>query len=215
MAQLLDIRLFSLVDLDSSIGVGWKLYFYVSGTSTPVDSYPTEAYAIAGTNPNSNPVVVNSDGRLPAIWLNGATKGVLTDENDVVKKTVDPITVDNDVTTELLVHFSCSGTPSSDAFMAGVIVKTAATFPANFTGLTAATTASGHVLTNPSAETTVSITKNDVAAGTATIAIDGSYTFATTGGLAFSVDVDDRLNAVLTGSANSAADFTMVLVAAI
>jgi hypothetical protein len=91
VAELLDIGMFSLVDTDSSIGVGWKLNVYESGTSTRLDTFPTEADALALTNPNSNPVVTSNDGRLPPIWINEAAKGILTDENDVVKETVDPL----------------------------------------------------------------------------------------------------------------------------
>jgi hypothetical protein len=88
MAKLLDISLFSIVDLDSSLGVGWKLNVYVPGTSTRLDTFPTLADAEAVTNANSNPLVIASDGRLAAIWHNADAKLVLTDENDVVKETV-------------------------------------------------------------------------------------------------------------------------------
>ncbi len=90
MPQLLDTSLFSIVDIDGAIGVGWKLNFYLKGTSTPKNTFPTSADASAGTNPNTNPIVVANDGRLPAIWLTDDAdyKGVLTDENDVVKETI-------------------------------------------------------------------------------------------------------------------------------
>lgn len=92
MAILLDSGLFSINAADGSIGVGWKLNFYTTGTSTRRNTYPTEADALAGTNANTNPIILGSDGRLPAIWLvDDDYKGVLTDENDVVKKTMDPV----------------------------------------------------------------------------------------------------------------------------
>jgi len=91
MAELLDFGVFSIIDTDSSIGVGWKLNVYRSGTSTRISTYPTEADALALTNANANPVVVSSDGRLPPIWFNEAAKGILTDENDGVKETIDPL----------------------------------------------------------------------------------------------------------------------------
>lgn len=91
MAKLLDTSLFSIIDTDSSLGIGWKLNIYVPGTTTRLNSYPTEADADAATNANANPLVIAADGRLPAIWLAADAKGVLTDENDVVKETVDPI----------------------------------------------------------------------------------------------------------------------------
>lgn len=91
MAQLLDTSIFSLVDTDGAIGVGWKLAFYAAGTTTPLNTYPTEADATAGTNANANPIIVDTSGRLPPIWLTTVAKCVISDANDVVKKTIDPI----------------------------------------------------------------------------------------------------------------------------
>jgi hypothetical protein len=91
MAILYDSGLFSVIDTDSSVGVGWMAYFYDTGTTTPKATYPTEADAIALTNANANPVVAGADGRFGAIWLVDADyKIVLTDENDVTKVTRDP-----------------------------------------------------------------------------------------------------------------------------
>lgn len=93
MPQLLDPSIHSVLNTNSAIGVGWKLNFYATGTSTRKNTYPTSADATAGTNANANPVVLGSDGRLPAIWFldDGDYKLVLTDESDVIKTTVDPV----------------------------------------------------------------------------------------------------------------------------
>lgn len=91
MALQYDQGLYSIVDTDSSIGVGWKLWAYTTGTTTPKATYPTAADAGALTNANSNPVVAGADGRFGQIWFTDANyKVVLTDENDVVKVTRDP-----------------------------------------------------------------------------------------------------------------------------
>lgn len=91
MAILYDQGVYSVVDADSALGVGWKLWFYTTGTTTPRDTYPTEANALALTNANTNPVVSDATGRFPDIWLvDPDYKVVLTDENDVVKVTRDP-----------------------------------------------------------------------------------------------------------------------------
>jgi hypothetical protein len=91
MAILYDTGLFSVLTTGSALGVGWKVWFYDEGTTTPKDTYPTEADAIALTNPNANPVVIGADGRLPEIWLvDPDYKAVLTDDQDVVKVTRDP-----------------------------------------------------------------------------------------------------------------------------
>ena len=47
---------------------GGLIESYVAGTSTAKDTYPTAADADAGTNPNANPVVLDSAGRAQ-IWL--------------------------------------------------------------------------------------------------------------------------------------------------
>lgn len=91
MAILYDQGVYSIIDTDSSLGVGWKLWFYTTGTTTPRNTYPTEADALALTNANSNPVVADATGRFPPIWLiDPDYKVILTDENDVVKVTRDP-----------------------------------------------------------------------------------------------------------------------------
>jgi hypothetical protein len=76
---------------DSSPNVysGGKLYFYASGTSTPLSTYTTKALAVA----NTNPVVLNSAGRPSTdIFLQDLEyKVVLKDVNDVVIWTADPV----------------------------------------------------------------------------------------------------------------------------
>ena len=85
MPQLLDPGLFSVADVDGSIGAGWKIYTYATGTTTPKASYPTSADAIAGTNANSNPVIIPADGRIPAVWTNGAFKVILANSSNLQK----------------------------------------------------------------------------------------------------------------------------------
>jgi hypothetical protein len=67
---------------------GGKLYFYQSGTTTPLDTYSDSTLS----TPNTNPVVLNSAGR-PAvdIFLSDALyKAVLKDSNDSTIWTADP-----------------------------------------------------------------------------------------------------------------------------
>lgn len=91
MARLYDTGIFSANATNGSIGVGYKLYFYATGTSTPKNTYPTRADAVAGTNPNANPVVASADGRWPPIWLTGGDyKVILKDSDDVTLRTRDP-----------------------------------------------------------------------------------------------------------------------------
>jgi hypothetical protein len=88
-----------IVDENGDIGVGWKINTYVAGSSTPSTTYTTAAGTVAQTNP----IITNALGfpTTGAIYLTeGETyKLVLTDENDVVKKTYDNISGVNDTNT--------------------------------------------------------------------------------------------------------------------
>jgi hypothetical protein len=68
---------------------GAKYWFFESGTSTPKNTYSDEAL----TTPNANPVISDSNGVFPAIWLeSGKYKNRLTDKNDVQSRPdADPI----------------------------------------------------------------------------------------------------------------------------
>jgi hypothetical protein len=58
---------------------GAKLSFFITGTSTPKDTFTTEA----ATTPNANPVIADSNGVFPDIFISGTYKVTLTDKNDV------------------------------------------------------------------------------------------------------------------------------------
>ncbi len=66
---------------------GSKLYFYESGTTTLATTYSDSAETI----PNPNPVIMDAEGRMPDIFFSGQLKGVLTDANDVMIETRDPL----------------------------------------------------------------------------------------------------------------------------
>lgn len=73
-------------------GTGYLLNTYIAGTTTPLATYPTYADALAGTNANANPVVMNSLGEATIFGQGGqAYKLVLTDPLAVVLWTVDAI----------------------------------------------------------------------------------------------------------------------------
>lgn len=78
----------------SDVGIplsGGKIYTYAAGTNTPQTTYTTSAGNIA----HSNPIVLDSTGRVPTgeIWLiNGVTyKFVIKDSNDTLIGTYDNI----------------------------------------------------------------------------------------------------------------------------
>lgn len=68
---------------------GAKLEFFITGTSTPKNTYSDSAK----TTPNTNPVVANSAGRFGAIFMDVdvAYKVVYKDAADVVIATLDPV----------------------------------------------------------------------------------------------------------------------------
>ena len=77
------------MDSTPDVYVGGKLYFYQTGTSTPLNTYTTKALAVA----NPNPVVLNSAGRPSVdIFLQDLEyKVVLTDASDNIIWTADPV----------------------------------------------------------------------------------------------------------------------------
>ena len=77
-----------VVDTNINASPGAKLTFYVSGTTTPLTVYTTEACDI----PHASPLVANADGSIPAVWLpTGAAKVVVTDAADASMFTIDPV----------------------------------------------------------------------------------------------------------------------------
>lgn len=88
-----------IVDENGAPAVGWKIYAYVAGSSTPLDTYTNST----GATPQSNPIILNALGfpTMEQLWLQAGRsyKLQLTDENDVVKKTEDNISGVNDTAT--------------------------------------------------------------------------------------------------------------------
>jgi hypothetical protein len=78
-------------NIDSSVRVvpGAKASFFLTGTTTPQDTYTTSARNVAHTNP----VVADANGVLPAIYLDPTIqyKLTLTTSADVLIYTVDPV----------------------------------------------------------------------------------------------------------------------------
>lgn len=101
------------MDSTPDVYSGGKLYFYATGTSTPLSTYTTKALAVA----NPNPVVLNSAGR-PAvdIFLQDLEyKVVLTDSTDQVIWTADPVSHRD----SLLVAKTLTGSGSPNGAVAG------------------------------------------------------------------------------------------------
>jgi hypothetical protein len=90
MAQLLGIPKVQYFDSNGDPLVGGKLYSYSAGTLTLKNTYPTMADALAGTNANTNPIILDARGEASVV-LQGGTKLILQDSNSVVIWTVDNI----------------------------------------------------------------------------------------------------------------------------
>lgn len=72
-----------------AVGVGYKYYFYQTGTTTPVTTYQDDGLSVA----NTNPVISDSNGRFPEIWYSDLSqlKLVVKDSSDNTLETVDPV----------------------------------------------------------------------------------------------------------------------------
>ena len=97
---------------DNEVLSGGKIYTYAAGTTTPQATYTS----VAGTSVNSNPIILDSGGRLPEdMWLSeGVTyRFVLTDANDVQIGEYDDIGGINDISTESIAWSTITGTPTT------------------------------------------------------------------------------------------------------
>lgn len=97
---------------DGVVLSGGKIYTYAAGTTTPTNTYTSSA----GTAANSNPIILDSAGRLPEdMWLSqGATyRFVLTDSTDVQIGEYDNIPGVNDISAGSVAWSSITGTPTT------------------------------------------------------------------------------------------------------
>lgn len=82
---------FVAVDGNGNVRANAKLYFYLTGTTTPQNTYADAALSAV----NANPVVADSNGQFPAIYLGdpptfSAYKAILKTSADVTVWTTDP-----------------------------------------------------------------------------------------------------------------------------
>lgn len=88
MAELFSLPGEQVFDANGDPLAGAKLYTYVTGTATPLSTYTDDALAVA----QANPVVADSAGRFPAIYLGNADyKMILKTSADVTVATWDPV----------------------------------------------------------------------------------------------------------------------------
>jgi len=99
---------------------GGKLDTYLAGTTTPAATYTS----INGNTAHTNPIVLNSAGRVPSggeIWLTGGVsyKFVLKDSSDVLIATYDNVTGISDTTA--LLAYEAAVAASSGSSLVGFI----------------------------------------------------------------------------------------------
>jgi hypothetical protein len=89
MAGTLFLPFYAAIDGDGAPMGGAKLYFYLTGTTTPQHTYTASDLV----TPNANPVVADADGLFPPIYLAPGPdyKAILKTAADVTVATRDPI----------------------------------------------------------------------------------------------------------------------------
>jgi len=191
MARIIGTPKFTAFDSNGQLS-GGKLYTYSAGTLTPVATYPTISDAVASTNANTNPVVLDSRGEADIV-ISGSTKFILKDSDDNTIWTVDNIVdaTDNSFT-ELLDENSIT-----------IVDFAAITSAVNYVSISNATAGNPPVVTVAGTDTNIGLNIN--AKGSGTIAITGTTTI--TGDTAVT-------GALTTTGALSAASLTGSLLAA-
>jgi hypothetical protein len=110
-----------------AVAVGYKYYFYATGTTTPVTTYQDEGASVA----NTNPVLSDANGRFPEIWYSDLSqlKLIVKDSSDniVNGEGADPV-----------------GTSASAASLNDFDVR-----PTSYWGLTAGTSTAFTLAANP------------------------------------------------------------------
>lgn len=162
------------VTVINAIGVpypGAQLFFYASGTSTPLATYADEDL----TTPNPNPMVANSGGMFSNIWLQPLNyKVVLADNNGDEIWTADPVVpfvdLDNDDVVYDLVVF-LPGVPANGQVYPIFNIVRDCYLPVNLLN------AVGSVVTNPTNPVTINVLKNNVVVGTINVSTAGAVTY--------------------------------------
>lgn len=178
--KLFDIGIFNALTSAAALGVGWKLYFYTGGTTTPITTYNARTAGSA----NANPVVADSAGRFAKIWITDSQtiKWVLKDAADVTKVTVDDYLIDAAGTTihadltNFLTNPSANPLPVADGGTGSTTAGNARTALGLGTIATFAETTTAQYLANTSGK---ALSTDKVWAAGATVALTDAATVAT------------------------------------
>jgi hypothetical protein len=184
-------------DTDGHLNAGGKIYTYQASTTTPLATYADNTGGVA----NPNPLVLDSSGQ-GHVWLTigvsykfvytTADDATIYTENGVIA--ADPSAGSTSSLFADVVVFYAAGPPTTSELIYLERVLHAISFAAAFTG------SYGKAITAPTASFVISVRKNATTSstgteiGTITVATDGSYTFATTGGATQSLAVGDTIS---------------------
>jgi hypothetical protein len=158
-------------DSAQATGVGWKtIGGDIIGPITALLIAKLNGFAISTATPN--------DGE-QFQWNSGTAKYELVLDKPVFFPSAVP---GKPAASQPVIIYTCAGAPI--------------TFPANFTS----PSAKGSVGVNPTATATYTVQKNGVTAGTIVISTLGVFTFATTSGLPFTLNIGDRFTAIAPGT---------------
>lgn len=119
MASLLHSKEYQFKADDGTPLNAGTVQFYTVGTTTPKNTYPTEADAIVGTNANPNPITLAADGRADntgtniQVWISGGYRRIVKNSAGT------PIADDDGI---------------YDVVSAAALQKSSATFGGNNTG---------------------------------------------------------------------------------
>lgn len=101
MTQFFSNPVWQILNSDGTPMSGGSLYFYAAGTSTPQNTYPTIADALASTNANSNPIPLDSYGMPTTVNIvlipQKSYKLVIKNSSGSTIRTVDNISFNNDL----------------------------------------------------------------------------------------------------------------------
>lgn len=162
MAGRFTLPVVQVADSNGTPGAGNTLTFYVSQTSTPLDTFSDDALTAA----NTNPVVADSAGRFPDIFLQDQDyKVVWKTAAGVTVKTADPVRAAEPSSTAVV---TVTTTTTLNAANNGQLIKADATAGAfTVTLLPAATAGNGYEVT---------VKKIDSSSNAVTLDADGSET---------------------------------------
>lgn len=114
MSYLFQGPKFRALDANGDIMPGAKLLFYATSTTTPEDTYSDSGL----TTPHANPVIADSSGEFPAIYLDPSVtyRVILLDADDVEYWDIDPYAPPRDFVPGTIIIFHGNATARDAAY---------------------------------------------------------------------------------------------------